>query len=242
MSARLTAIDGPANAGKSTLAAELAKRLGVAIVNTGSIYRIGGYLAHGEGLDLTNDATCAEFFAGLDLYLANGLILVNGEDFSSQLRSPQASVLSKAVAKLPSVREVVRGVQRLFVEQAGGRAVVEGRDIGTVVFPEADLKLWLDASPACREYRAYRVQLARGSSPEVAREEARRIMARDAEDAERHHSPMVAPTDAITFMNEFMTTEEAVETLHGIALLPARARPSRVSARRVGGRIYLEQQ
>ena len=144
-------IDGPAGSGKSTAARELARALGIAHLDTGATYRAATLLAMRRGIDLADEAALAELVRGLDIRLEYDgdelRVLLNGEDVSRQIRSAEVSDHSHYIARAPAVREVLvslqRRVGRALAASAGG-VVAEGRDQGSVVFPDADVKFWLD--------------------------------------------------------------------------------------------------
>jgi CMP/dCMP kinase len=182
--AMLVAIDGPAGAGKSTVARAAADALGFTYLDSGAMYR---------AVALAGDRDPA----GLEIAFDGGRVLLDGEDVSDRIRTPEISELASRRAADPSVREVLVGKQRQLLSR--GDWVAEGRDIGTVVAPGADLKVWLTADP---EERARR----RGQPPEDVR-------ARDERDAGREHSPMVAADDAIEVDTTGLSIDDVVARL-----------------------------
>jgi cytidylate kinase len=186
---RVVAIDGSAGSGKSTLARALAQELGLAYVNTGMMYRALTAAALREGVDLDDGVALARLTSRLSFTLTGGTVPeLEVEGWSdAELTAPSVESQVSRAARHPHVRELMRVLQRDFGERAG--AVMEGRDIGSVVFPDAPVKIFLTAHPTARESR--RVDERAGSDAEVARA----LHARDARDADVN--PFVPAADAI---------------------------------------------
>lgn len=182
MSLRVIAIDGPAGAGKSTVGRALAARLGLEYLDTGAMYRSVTHAALVRGIDMQDVDAVAELARALRIEVADR-VLVDGEDATDAIRSPAVNGSVSIVAANPAVRAELRRRQREWGEQRGG-GVIEGRDIGTVVFPDAALKLYLTASPRIRAER--RVAEAGGDVDEIERS----IAARDHLDSTRSDSPL----------------------------------------------------
>ena len=149
---RIVAIDGPAGAGKSTIAKALAIALNIPYLDTGAMYRMVTYAALRDGIDLNNELTVADIAKSMNVVMSSDRFIVDDVDVTDIIRGPQVTEAVSTVAALSSVRSELRAAQRTWVENAGG-GVVEGRDIGTVVFPDATLKVFLTASPAVRAQR-----------------------------------------------------------------------------------------
>jgi cytidylate kinase len=147
----IIAIDGPSGAGKGTVARAVAARLGYRHVDTGAMYRALAWRAQREGLDLMDEPAVAALGARATFMLEDGRIEIDGHDVRAAIRTPEMDKAATAVARHPAVRSVLVAVQRKL--GAGGGVVMEGRDIGTVVFPDADVKVYLDASPEERARR-----------------------------------------------------------------------------------------
>ena len=152
MSRRLIiAIDGPSGAGKGTIAREVARRLGYRHIDTGAMYRAVAWSALREGLDLADEESTAALARRAQVVVGDGIVSVDGHDVARAIRTPEIDAAAAAVARQPRVREVLIAQQR-DQGRAGG-IVMEGRDIGTVVFPGADVKIYLDATPEERARR-----------------------------------------------------------------------------------------
>ncbi len=218
------AIDGPAGAGKSTLARQLAAALGFRYVDTGAMYRVVGVLAAERGIEAGDAAALAALIDGLDLrYEARGdgiAVLADGRDLSTAIRTAAAGRLASQVSVVPAVRERLVALQRRLAE--GGGVVMEGRDIGTVVLPDATVKIFLVASPAERARRRWAELRVRGEPADLGRI-TREIEERDARDAGRAHSPLTAAADAV----HVDTTGEPVDAIVARVcnLLAARGNP-----------------
>ena len=147
----IIAIDGPSGAGKGTVSRAVAQRLGYRHIDTGAMYRAVAWKAVQERLDLTDEDALAALAARVRIDVSDGAISVDGHDVRQAIRTPEIDAAAAAVARQPRVRQVLIAQQREM--GAGGGVVMEGRDIGTVVFPRADLKIYLDASPEERARR-----------------------------------------------------------------------------------------
>lgn len=180
---RVIAIDGPAGAGKSTIARALAKRLGLQYLDTGAMYRAVTFAAMERGLSLDNAAAVGAFARSVALEVSESGVTVDGLDATTAIRTPEVTAAVSKVAANSEVRTEMRARQQLWAAQHGG-GVIEGRDIGSVVFPDAELKLYLTASPRIRAQR--RVAEAGGDVDEI---EAA-IAARDHYDSNRADSPL----------------------------------------------------
>jgi CMP/dCMP kinase len=194
----VVAIDGPAGAGKSSVSRAVAKALGYRYVDTGAMYRIIGFLARERGIAVDDAAalaalcdTTAIAFEDRDGDLR---VLADGRDISGDIRSAEAGQWASKISAVPAVRERLVAQQRRMA--AGGQVVMEGRDIGTVVCPDALVKVYLDASPGERARRRAAELEARGEAIDLGRM-TREIEERDARDSTRAHSPLKPATDAV---------------------------------------------
>jgi len=213
----IIAIDGPAGAGKSTVAKILAKRLGFLYIDTGAMYRALTLKALNKNLDFKDEAKIIETAKNSVIELRqeagtdNLIVLLDGEDVTLEIRHPRVTEFVSIVAKIPQVREVMVQLQRRL--GLNKDAVLEGRDIGTVVFPEAQIKFYLDASKEERALRRYKELKDKGQ--EISLEDtAANIAYRDATDSTRHCAPLRKAADALYIDTTHMSIQEVVETLY----------------------------
>ena len=215
------AIDGPGGAGKSTVAKEIAKRLGIIYVDTGALYRtIGLYVAE-HGVDPHDVAGVTALLPDIQIEVRyeNGVqcVYLNGINPGDRIRTPQMSMYASAVSAIPSVRAFLLETQKDIARK--NSVIMDGRDIGTVILPDADLKVFMTASAECRARRRYDELIAKGQ--EVNYEDVLREMnERDHQDSTREIAPAEAASDAILLDNSDMTVEESAEAV--IALLKDR--------------------
>lgn len=193
----IIAIDGPSGAGKSTLAKRLAKELGFIYVDTGAMYRALALKVLREGVDLADDASMARLIESttIDLQVDGALqVLLDGADVAAEIRTPQVSQMASKASALPAVRARMLELQRDMARR--GNIVAEGRDIGTVVFPQAEVKIFLQASAAERARRRFAELQAAGQSVDLT-ETLREIEERDKRDSERDLAPLRQADDAL---------------------------------------------
>jgi len=205
------AIDGPVGAGKSTAARRLAEALGYLYIDSGAMYRALGRKAVQAGVDLHDPARLADLAAATDIRVAAGgsgpRVLVDGEDVTDALRTPAMDLASSLVSVVPEVRRRLVTIQRAMAKEGG--IVMDGRDIGTVVFPDADVKFYLDADLTVRAAR--RLEDLRRSGAEVDLQALQAEVARrDERDRQREASPLQAATDAIRIDSTRLAAEEVV--------------------------------
>ena len=211
----MIAVDGPAGAGKSSASRALARRLGFGYVDTGAMYRAVGVLAAERGIDADDAAALGRLVAGLDFELARDgeRLLIGGRDLSAAIRRPEAGELASRVSTQPVVRQRLVALQRAL--GAAGGVVMEGRDIGTVVFPDARVKLYLTADPATRAARrAAELRAAAATVDEAAL--ARELAERDRRDAGRAHSPLRPAADTVVLDTTALTLEDVVEAMERV--------------------------
>jgi cytidylate kinase len=204
----IVTIDGPAGAGKSSAARMLAERLGFDYLDTGAMYRAVTLAGQRAGIDLRDQEALGRLLEGMQLEMPPGKVLLNGEDITGLIRSPEVTAGSAPVASSAVVRQRLVQWQR---EMATGRNIVcEGRDQGTIVFPDAACKFFLLADPRERAQRRHREMQARGD--QVALEEVLQAQeARDQRDAARDIAPMVPAADAILLDSTHLSLEQVVE-------------------------------
>ncbi len=206
------AIDGPSGAGKSSVAKQVAKRLGIVYVDTGAMYRAIGLYVYRKGAQ----PTCAEQVIPLldDINITLGYdngeqkVFLNGEDVSTQIRQNEISMYASAVSAIPAVRAFLLDMQRDMAKNHS--VVMDGRDIGTVILPNADLKIYMTASTENRAERRYLELRAKGSDISFA-EVLSDMIERDKNDSSRECAPAVAADDAVLFDNTGYQLEESVE-------------------------------
>ncbi|MGZ4707808.1 MAG: (d)CMP kinase [Acidimicrobiales bacterium] len=207
---RVIAIDGPAGSGKSTVARALADRLGLRYLDTGAMYRSVAFASMRRGIDIEEAESVGKVARDLDLRMDDdGTIMVDGVDATIEIRGPEVTRAVSIVAANPEVRKQMRQRQREWATKFGG-GVLEGRDIGTVVFPDAELKVYLDASPEVRASRRSR-EVAELAYETVASDLARR----DALDQDRADSPLREADDAVVIDTSDLTVDDIVDAVLG---------------------------
>ena len=212
----IVAIDGPAGAGKSTVSRLLARRLGFALVDTGAIYRCVALQAGEQGIAVDDDERLRVLLERI--HVAFGMVdgenhvFLDGRDVSDDIRKPAVSMAASAVSSRPVVREGLLQLQRRLALQAAQGAILEGRDIGTVVFPDADAKFFLEAAPVVRARRRFEELFQRGtesSLDEVLAEQTQR----DHDDASRAIAPLKAAEDAVRVDSTALPLSDVVRGL-----------------------------
>ncbi len=211
------AIDGPSGAGKSTIAKRLSSHLGYTYIDTGAMYRAVGWKAMQDGVDPGDETALARLCEGITITIGHDhsgqRVLVNGVDVSGEIRTPAMGMMASAVSKSPTVRARLLVLQRKLGSEGG--VVMDGRDIGTVVFPDADRKFYLDASPEERGRRRYRELKEKGMDVDLA-VITDEIRARDRQDSTREHAPLRKAPDARYVDSSSMTIEDVVAEMLGI--------------------------
>lgn len=207
---RVVAIDGPAGSGKSTVARAVARALGLEVLDTGAMYRAVTLAVLAAGADPADPEACAAAARSVRIDLGARVVL-DGRDVTEAIRGPEVTAAVSAVSAHPAVREVLVGHQRAWAEAHGG-AVVEGRDIGTVVFPHATLKVFLTASDEERARRRARDEAAADRTADVAAVQAD-LARRDRLDAGRAASPLVAAPDAVPVDSTDRTIDDVVRSI-----------------------------
>jgi CMP/dCMP kinase len=216
MSARrlVIAIDGPAGSGKSTIAARLAKKLGYVNLESGAMYRALALKALEMQANLDSEDAMRDLAKGMTIELIpredGNRVVMDGRDVSQRIREADVSAAASRVSVHPSVRQIMVARQRALGEQGG--VVMEGRDIGTVVFPNADVKIFLDADEAVRAERRLLQNAAAANAQQVKAE----LADRDRRDQTRAASPLVAAPDAIHLDSTHMSIDEVVAAIEGV--------------------------
>ena len=204
-------IDGPAGAGKTTVSKALAERLEYKYVDTGALYRALAWTAEQQGIAADDDQSLEHMCVGLDLQIEqsdHGLrILANGKDITDLIRTPTITMLASAISARPVIRRFLLDIQRKLGRQ--GKAVFEGRDMGTVVFPDAEVKFYLDAALKQRAFRRY-LETKSNSNQSIESVEAD-MRQRDENDTNRSLAPLKAAQDAILIDTSDMSIDQVVE-------------------------------
>lgn len=207
------AIDGPVGAGKSTIARQLARELGFVYLSTGAMYRAVAIAARRAGLapeDAAIDDRLSELLARVRIEFNGERITLDGTDISDQISTPEVSDLASKFSALKIVRQSMGGLQRAAGEKGG--VVMEGRDIGTVIFPDAEIKFFLEADIEVRAERRFKESIAKGDS--ITREEVlRQLIERDDRDRAREFAPLKRADDAIAIDSTKLTVAELVAVM-----------------------------
>jgi cytidylate kinase len=207
--ALIIAIDGPSGAGKGTVARAVAARLQYRHIDTGAMYRAVGWKALREGISLQDESAVVRISEQAQFDLEGGRVLIDGEDVARAIRTPEIDAAAAAVARHPAVRRAMVARQRGLGE--GGGVVMEGRDIGTAVFPNADVKIYLDASPEERARRRASDPAHRASSSAALADVATALAERDKSDATRAASPLAMAPDAIHIETTGLAVDAVVD-------------------------------
>jgi len=216
------ALDGPAGAGKSTVARQVARALGLTYVDTGAMYRAITWKALQLGIDLTDEAALVTLAHSVQIDLQQGeagqTVTLNGVDITEAIRSLDVTSHVSAVSAVSGVREAMVELQRDMARRTG--VVMDGRDIGTVVLPDADVKIWLTASVEERAERRYQELVAKGQ--QIDFEQLKQdIKRRDEYDSGREHSPMKQADDALLLDTTGLTIEQVIDRILDICRMHA---------------------
>ena len=207
---KIIAIDGPAGSGKSTIAKALAKRLNLEYLDTGAMYRAVALISTQQKVEIKDEKQVLAVAKEMDFNFEDGLCVVNGFDATREIRGSEVTRVVSVVAAMPTVRQEMVERQRLWVEERNG-GVVEGRDIGSVVFPKAKVKVYLTASEEVRTER----RIEQEETPDASKV-ADSIRKRDEADKGRSTSPLVRSEGAIEIDTSLMGVEETIEEILGI--------------------------
>ena len=214
---KVVTIDGPSGVGKSTVSRKLAARLGYTYLDTGAMYRAVALCCQENSVSPENEDAVGKILAGLDLKLLPARsekddvrVLVNGKEVGEKIRTPEISMIASAVSALPSVRRHLTAMQQEL--GSAGQVVAEGRDTGTVVFPNAAWKFYLDADPEERARRRIKQLRGRGESPDE-KEILDQILRRDRDDSERTIAPLKAAPDAVLINSTDLQADDVIEMM-----------------------------
>lgn len=212
------AIDGPAGAGKSTVAKMVAKELGFIYIDTGALYRSIGIAALRKGFLTDNREQVISILSEIELSLkfvdGEQRVILNGEDVSCDIRLPEASMAASNVSAIPEVRSFLLDMQKKFARE--NNCLMDGRDIGTVILPGAELKIFLTASPEVRADRRYKELIEKGT-PKAYDELLEEIKVRDYNDSHRAVAPLKPAEDAVIVDTSEMSLDEVVEKIISLA-------------------------
>lgn len=213
----IIAIDGPAGAGKSSVARKLARQLDYLFINTGAMYRAVAWKAQQSGIPLDDIERIGRLARESRIELTGPVdstrVLIDGEDISESITSPQVSQAASVVSAIPAVRRALVARQQQMGSEGG--VVMEGRDIGTMVFPDADIKIYLDASSEARSRRRFDEDTARGIAVASIERMRSEIEERDLRDKSRDDSPLLQAEDAIYIDSSGLSIEEVVVRILG---------------------------
>ena len=207
----IIAIDGPAGAGKSTVSRLLAERLGYRYIDTGALYRTIGLLAWEQGVSPDDGERLAALCDAADITLSDTRVLLSDRDITEDIRRPEMSQMASQVSAQPQVRRALLGLQRRL--GGTGAAILEGRDIGTVVFPDADIKIFLDASIEERGRRRYAELQQRGEANVSLAQTLQDMAERDYRDSQRAHAPLRPAADAVRIDTTALTQADVVDSM-----------------------------
>jgi len=205
------AVDGPSGAGKSTLARTVAKELGILYVDTGAIYRTVGWFALSRGVEPTDAAAVEALLSEVDVQMAYGddglqRMYCNGEDVTTQIRFPEVSMAASHVSAIPAVRQFLLEMQRRMAREQS--VIMDGRDIGTVVLPDAEVKVFLTATPEARARRRW-LELEQRGTPQPFEEVLSDVIRRDENDTNRPIAPLRPAEDSVILDTTEYTFEES---------------------------------
>jgi len=204
------AIDGPSAAGKSTIAKKIAEKYNFLYIDTGAMYRCVGYYMLEHGIDMNDEKAVNSNLSKINIQLADQKILLNGIDIADKIRINEVSFAASKVSSYQSVREYLVKQQQLMAKH--GSVVLDGRDIGTVVIPDAELKIYQVANLKERALRRYKESVSNGIITSLEEIE-KQIKKRDYDDSHRIHSPLKKAEDAIELDTSIMSIDEVVETI-----------------------------
>lgn len=218
---KIITIDGPSGSGKGTISRILAEQLGFHYLDSGALYRLLGLVAVRHGIEISINADLTQLAKNMDVSFqtkadGHNIVLLEGKDVTDELRTEETGALASRVAENPRVRSALLERQHQFARLPG--LVADGRDMGTKVFPEAQLKIFLTASIEERASRRYKQLLEKGENVKLRALEEQ-VRSRDERDMNRETSPLAAATDAVEVDSSDLTIQEAVDSVQNLAIL-----------------------
>ena len=218
---KIITIDGPSGSGKGTISRILAEQLGFHYLDSGALYRLLGLVAVRHGIEISINADLSQLAKNMDVNFqakadGHNIVLLEGEDVTNELRTEETGALASRVAENPRVRSALLERQHQFARLPG--LVADGRDMGTKVFPEAQLKIFLTASIEERASRRYKQLLEKGENVKLRALEEQ-VRSRDERDMNRETSPLAAAADAVEVDSSDLTIQEAVDSVQNLAIL-----------------------
>ena len=218
---KIITIDGPSGSGKGTISRILAEQLGFHYLDSGALYRLLGLVAVRHGIEISINVDLTQLAKNMDVGFqakadGHNIVLLEGEDVTDELRTEETGALASRVAENPRVRSALLERQHQFARLPG--LVADGRDMGTKVFPEAQLKVFLTASIEERASRRYKQLLEKGENVKLRALEEQ-VRSRDERDMNRETSPLAAATDAVEVDSSDLTIQEAVDSVQNLAIL-----------------------
>lgn len=207
------AIDGPSGVGKSTVSRLVAKKLGFTYIDTGAMYRAFAVAANEAGISFQDEKAIKEFSEKITISFANGgeRICLNGKDVTEKIRTPHAGEIASIASSKKAVRDFLSGMQKKLAEE--GSVVMEGRDISTVVAPEAEVKIFLDASTGVRARRRHKEFSGANNGAVTLEDVESAIEERDMRDTTREHSPLKKAPDAVSISTDGLSIEDVVNKI-----------------------------
>ena len=210
------AIDGPSAAGKSTIAKRLAERLNYVHLDTGAMYRCTALMTLRAGLSFEDEEKISELLKNTEIRMTpDGKIFLDGEDVSEAIRTDEISLAASSVSKLLKIREDLVLRQQEMAKEKG--FIMDGRDIGTVVLKDAEVKVFMTASPEARAERRYRQNIEKGIPTSDVETIAAEIRERDYQDTHREHSPLKKADDAVEIDTSYMSIDEVTDAIYELA-------------------------
>jgi len=211
---KLITVDGPSGAGKGTMCQLMANELGWELLDSGAIYRVLGHAAYTRGIDKTDIDALVDVALKLDVRFINGQVILDGEDVTAEIRTEEGGKRASDVAPIPEVRAALLQRQRDFATDTG--LIADGRDMGTVVFPDASLKIYLTASAEARAERRFKQLTEAGVEADLA-DILEKVNARDEQDMNRATAPLKPADDAVTIDSSNMTIDQVMSEMMNLA-------------------------